>query len=193
MNTWTRLCLSLCLIGTASCALGDEVQYQLDPEHTYPSFETDHFGGASIWRGKFNRSGGKVTLDRAAKTGSLQATIDMTSVTVGNEKLEKELRSDMFFNVAKYPTAEYKSTSIQFKGDVPVTVKGTLTMHGVTKPLTLNIVSFKCYQSPQLKREVCGTDSIATFERDAFGIDFAKQFGFHMKTVLHIQAEGIRQ
>jgi polyisoprenoid-binding protein YceI len=82
---------------------------------------------------------------------------------------------------------------MQFKGDVPVSVKGTLTMHGVTRPLTLKIVSFKCYQSPLLKREVCGSESTGTFERDAFGIDFAKQFGFRMKTVLHIQAEGIRQ
>lgn len=193
MNTLTSVPLFLSLFVTVSRALGEEIEYQLDPEHTYPSFETDHFGGASIWRGKFNRSSGKVTLDRTAKTGSLQATVDVSSISTGNEALEKELRSDKFFDVATYPTAEYKSTVIQFNGNVPVAVKGTLTMHGVTKPLTLKIISFKCYQSPVVNREVCGIEATATFQRDSFGIDFAKQLGFAMKTVLHIQAEGIRQ
>ena len=50
--------------------------YQLDPNHTYPSFEADHFGGVSMWRGKFKKSSGTVTLDRAAKTGTVDVTID---------------------------------------------------------------------------------------------------------------------
>ena len=68
--------------------------YQLDPTHTYPSFETDHFGGLSIWRGKFKKSSGTVVLDRAAKTGTVDVTIDMSSVDIGNDKLDAELVSD---------------------------------------------------------------------------------------------------
>lgn len=167
--------------------------YQLDPTHTYPSFEADHFGGASIWRGKFKKSSGSFTLDRAAKTGTLDVAIDLSSVDIGNDKLDKELASDMFFDTAKYPTAVYKGTDIKFNGDTPVEVIGTLTLHGVTKPLNLKIESYKCYTNPMLKREVCGTESTATFDRDAFGVDYGKAYGFKMKTTLHIQAEGIKQ
>jgi polyisoprenoid-binding protein YceI len=167
--------------------------YQLDPSHTYPSFEADHFGGASIWRGKFKKSSGSFTLDRAAKTGTLDVTIDLASVDIGNDKLDKELASDMFFDTAKFPTAVYKGTDIKFSGDTPTEVIGTLTLHGVTKPLNLKIESYKCYTNPMLKREVCGTESTATFDRDAFGVDYGKSYGFKMKTTLHIQAEGIKQ
>ncbi|MGF6932712.1 polyisoprenoid-binding protein YceI [Paraburkholderia sp. UCT70] len=167
--------------------------YLLDPTHTSPSFETDHFGGLSIWRGKFQKSSGTVVLDRAAKTGTVEATIDLTSVGIGNDKLNEELVGDKFFDTAKFPTATYKGTQIRFDGDKPVEVIGTLTLHGVTKPVNLKIESFKCIQHPMLKREVCGTESVATFNRDDFGIDFGKAYGFNMKTTLHIQAEGVKQ
>ena len=174
-------------------ALAEEVTYQLDPNHTYPSFEADHFGGISTWRGKFDKSSGTVTLDRAAKTGTLDVTIDMTSVAIGNEKLNGELKSAQFFDTDKFPTATYKGTSMKFKGDVPTEVMGDLTLHGVTKPVTLTIQSFKCFTHPMMKKEVCGTESTATFDRADFGIDYGKAYGFSMKTVLHIQAEGVRQ
>jgi polyisoprenoid-binding protein YceI len=174
-------------------AMAEEVTYQLDPSHTSPSFEADHFGGISIWRGKFDKGSGTVTLDRAAKKGTLDATIDMTSIDIGNDKLNGELKSAQFFDADKFPTATYKGTSIKFKGDVPVEVIGELTFHGVTKPLNLKIESFKCFTNPMLKKEVCGTESTATFDRADFGVDYGKAYGFNMKTTLHIQAEGIRQ
>ena len=174
-------------------AVAEEVTYQLDSTHTYPSFEADHFGGISTWRGKFDKSSGTVTIDRAAKKGTLEATIDMTSVAIGNEKLDGELKSAQFFDTEKFPTATYKGTSMKFKGDVPTEVEGELTLHGVTKPVTLHIQSFKCFTNPMMKKEVCGTESTATFDRADFGIDYGKAYGFSMKTVLHIQAEGVRQ
>jgi len=174
-------------------AMAEEVTYQLDPNHTYPSFETDHFGGISIWRGKFDKSSGTVTIDRAAKKGTLDATIDMTSIDIGNDKLNGELKSAQFFDADKFPTATYKGTSMKFKGDVPVEVIGELTLHGVTKPLNLKIESFKCFTNPMLKKEVCGTESTATFDRGDFGVDYGKAYGFKMKTTLHIQAEGVKQ
>ena len=182
------------LVAAASFnALAEEVTYQLDPSHTYPSFAADHFGGVSTWRGKFDKSSGTVSIDRAAKTGTLDATIDMTSVAIGNDKLDGELKSAQFFDTDKFPTATYKGTSMKFKGDVPTQVQGELTLHGVTKPVTLTIQSFKCFTHPMLKKEVCGTESTATFDRADFGIDYGKAYGFSMKTVLHIQAEGVRQ
>ena len=179
--------------GASFSAMAAEVTYQLDPNHTSPSFEADHFGGVSIWRGKFTKSSGTVTLDREAKTGTLNATIDMTSVDIGNAKLDEELKSPQFFDTAKFSTATYKGTAVKFNGDTPVEVTGELTLHGVTKPVTLKIESFKCFTHPMLKKEVCGTESTATFDRADFGIDYGKAYGFSMKTVLHIQAEGVRQ
>ncbi len=182
------------MVATASfSAMAAETTYRLDSMHTAPSFEADHFGGISVWRGKFTKTSGTVTIDRDAKTGTLDATIDMTSVDIGNDKLDAELKSDRFFNAAQFPTAVYKGTSIKFTGDVPVEVIGELTLHGVTKPLNLKIESFKCFQNPMLKREVCGTESTGTFDRSDFGIDYGKAYGFKMATVLRIQAEGVKQ
>lgn len=168
-------------------------EYQLDPSHTYPSFEADHFGGVSLWRGKFRASGGTVILDRTAKTGTVDVTIDPASIDTGNDLLDKKMRSGDFFDVAKYPTVVYRGTSIRFDGDKPVEVIGNLTMRGITKPVNLKIESFKCFINPMLKREVCGSESTATFDRADFGVDFGNTYGFSMKTTLHIQAEGIRQ
>jgi polyisoprenoid-binding protein YceI len=173
--------------------MANETIYQLDPSHTYPSFETDHFGGVSIWRGKFNHSSGVVKIDRAARTGSVTATISLASIDTGNGVLDKELGTEKFFDVSKFPTAEYRGIEMKFDGDTPVEVVGTLTLHGVTKPVNLKIKSFKCFQNPILKREVCGTESTVTFNRADFGIDFGKAYGFSMETTLHIQAEGVKE
>lgn len=167
--------------------------YQLDPTHTYPSFESDHMGGVSTWRGKFTKSSGTVTLDRAAKTGTVDVTVDTSSIQTGNTKLDEHLRSGDFFDVAKYPTATFKGTAIKFDGDTPVGVDGQFTLKGVTKPLNLKIESFKCIQHPVLKREVCGVEATGEFSRADYGMDFGTKYGFSMKTVLHIQTEGIKQ
>lgn len=166
--------------------------YHLDPSHTYPSFEADHLGGLSIWRGKFNKSGGTVTLDPQAKTGHVEVTIDMASINTGNQALDKHLRSEAVFDTAKYPSATFKSNKIIFQGMRPSRVQGELTLHGVTRPLDLTIKSFKCIVNPMLKREVCGADAYAEFDRSQFGLDFGKKFGFNMTTRLQIQVEGIK-
>jgi polyisoprenoid-binding protein YceI len=173
-------------------AAAEPLTYALDPMHTYPSFEADHFGGVSIFRGKFKRSKGSVTIDREAKTGSLEATIDLSSIDSGLDALDGDLRSANFFEVARFPTAVYQGT-LRFEGDVPVEVVGTLTLHGVTRPVNLKIESFRCFQSGMLKRQVCGTESTAAFDRSDFGMSAGKDYGFRMRTVLHIQAEGILQ
>lgn len=119
-------------------AFADVATYKLDSSHTYPSFEADHFGGLSVWRGKFDKSQGAVTLDRAAKTGTVNVTTDIASVSTGNTKLDEHLQSAEFFNAAKYPEATYTGT-IKFDGDKPAEIVGNLTLHGVTKPLTMKI------------------------------------------------------
>ncbi|MFX1673154.1 YceI family protein [Paraburkholderia sp. A2WS-5] len=176
----------------ATPAFATPTTYNLDPLHTFPSFEADHFGGVSVWRGKFTKSSGTVVLDRAAKTGTVDVTIDASSIETGNPALDKHVSSAEMLDAAKYPTAVYKGTSVKFDGDKPVEVIGTFTLHGVTKPLNLKIDSFKCFQNPMLKREVCGADASAEFDRADYGVSYGKAYGFKMATTLQIQVEGIK-
>ncbi|ANJ73582.1 YceI family protein [Ralstonia insidiosa] len=177
----------------ATAAFAAPSTYQLDPTHTYPSFEADHMGGLSKWRGKFDKSSGTFTLDREAKKGSIDVTVQTDSISFGLPKMDEHAKSAEMFDVAKFPTANFKSTDIKFKGDVPTEAVGQLTLHGVTKPATLKINAFKCMPHPMMKVEVCGADAELTFNRDEFGIDYGKKYGFNMETKLKIQAEGLKQ
>jgi len=166
--------------------------YKIDPNHTYPSFEADHFGGLSVWRGKFDKTSGSVSLDRAAKTGTIDIVIDTASIDFGHDKMNEHAKSEDMFNVEKFPTANYKSKSITFKDDVPVSVDGELTLLGVTKPVTLVINKFKCIDHPMLKREVCGADASTTFNRADFGLNIGLP-RFSPEVKLSIQVEAIKQ
>ena len=177
----------------ATAAFAAPSTYQLDPTHTYPSFEADHMGGLSKWRGKFDKSSGTFTLDREAKKGSIDVTVQTDSISFGLPKMDEHAKSAEMFDVAKFPTANFKSTDIKFKGDVPTEAVGQLTLHGVTKPATLKINAFKCMPHPMMKVEVCGADAELTFNRDEFGVDYGKKYGFNMETKLKIQAEGLKQ
>jgi polyisoprenoid-binding protein YceI len=95
------------------------------------------------------------------------------------------------FDVAKYPTATYKGKLV-FNGDKPVAVDGFLTLHGVTKPVKLEIKSFKCFTNPMLKKEDCGADAYASINREDFGVSYGKAYGFDMNVNLAIQVEGVR-
>ncbi len=164
--------------------------YNIDPSHTYPSFEADHMG-VSVWRGKFDKTSGTVTLDRAAKTGTVDITIDTSSIDFGMTKMNDHAKSADMFNVEKFPTATFKSTSVKFNGDTPVAVDGQFTLLGVTKPLTLNINKFKCIQHPMLKKEVCGADASAEFKRTDFGLNYGTP-RFAPEVKLAIQVEAVR-
>jgi polyisoprenoid-binding protein YceI len=187
-----KLLLAALFAATSASAFAAPETFNIDPTHTYPSFEADHFGGLSVWRGKFNKSSGSIVLDRAAKTGSVDITIDTASIDFGNDKLNKHVSSPDMFDVAKFPTATYKG-KLAFKGDMPATVEGELTLHGVTRPVTLTIDKFKCIMHPMYKKEVCGADATATFSRADFGIDYAVKMGFSPEVKLAIQVEAVHQ
>jgi polyisoprenoid-binding protein YceI len=182
--------IALLLAGAAAGAFAADT-YSIDPAHTYPSFEADHMGGLSVWRGKFTKTNGTVVLDRAAKTGSVDIAIDPASIDFGFAKMNDHAKSADMFDVAKFPTVTYKGPMV-FKGDVPTEVNGELTLHGVTRPVKLTINSFKCIMHPMLKREVCGADAVANFKRSDFGITFGTPT-FSPETKLAIQVEAIKQ
>jgi polyisoprenoid-binding protein YceI len=173
-------------------AIAAPVTYNVDPNHTYPSFEADHFGGLSVWRGKFDKSSGTITLDKDKGSGNVDITVDTSSIDFGHAKLNEHAKSAEMFDVEKYPTATYKGTLAKFSGGAPTEVQGELTLHGVTKPVTLTINQFKCIMNPMIKKEVCGADASATFNRSDFGINFGDKYGFKQEVKLQIQVEGVK-
>lgn len=175
----------------AQAALAAPTTYQIEPTHTYPSFEADHMGGLSVWRGKFNKTSGSVTFDKAAQQGTVDITVDIDSIDYGFDLMNTKAKSEELFDAAKYPTATYKGKLAGFKKGVPTKVIGDLTLRGITKPVQLNILSFKCMPHPMVKREVCGADAMATFKRDDFGMAAGKDWGFKMDVTLRIQVEAL--
>jgi polyisoprenoid-binding protein YceI len=162
--------------------------YTVDPKHTFPHFEVSHFG-FSIHRGRFNTTAGKLVLDRAAATGSIEITVQTDSISTGDPRLESELRSDKFFNVEKFPVMTFKSKVLKFKGDVPASAEGELTLLGVTRPLTLAISQVKCGTHPLNKKEDCGAEVTGTLKRSDFGMKtFVPSIGDEVTLRIQVEA-----
>lgn len=184
--------LLLSALVTLSAAEAAPVKYTIDSNHTYPSFTADHMGGLSTWRGKLNKSSGTIVLDREAQSGSIDVTIDMSSIDFGHEKLNAHVKSAEMLDAAKFPTATYTGKLAKFENGKPAEVQGSLTMHGVTKPVTLKIDSFLCKPHPLTKKEVCGANASGRINREDFGVSYGKQMGFNMNVGLAIQVEAVR-
>lgn len=143
--------------------------YTIDPRHTFPSFEVTHLG-FSTQRGRFNKASGKIVLDLAAKSGSVDISIDAASIDMGIDKWDEHMKSEDFFNAAQYPSISFKSDRLTFDGDKLVAVDGQLSLLGATKPVTLKVTHFHCGMQPVAKREACGADATATIRRSEFGM-----------------------
>lgn len=191
--TTTKLLLAVLTLTVTGSAAAAGAVYKIDPDHTYPSFEADHLGGLSVWRGKFNRTSGTITLDKAGAKGSVDVTVDMASADFGHDKLNEFAKGKELFETGTYPRATYKGKLGGFVGGTPTRVDGELNLHGVSKPLALKINSFKCMPHPMFKREVCGADALGSFKRDAFGMAAGKDYGFSMDVTLRIQVEALAQ
>lgn len=152
--------------------------YTIDPYHTYPNFAVDHLGISTMY-GRFDKTSGKVTIDRAAKTGSIDLSIDTASVNTGDSEKggrprtrDEHLRAADFFNAAEFPKATFKSTKFTFSGDNPSAIDGDLTLLGVTKPVRLTIDRFKCNPAQGNNKERCGGNATGKFKRSDFGMKF---------------------
>jgi len=174
MRAPIRTALVICL-GASAAALAAPVTYEVDARHTHPSFEADHFGGVSVWRGMFTASGGNIVLDREAKTGTVDVTIDTTTVLTGVPDLDKHLKTGEFLDVEKFPTAQYKGKLARFANGAPTEVQGELTLHGVTKPVTFDVTFNGGYPG------LAGMDPHARIGFSAHGVlkrsDFGVKYG----------------
>lgn len=164
-----RLALVAVLAAFAATAQAAPEAFVIDNSHTYPHFTYNHLGFSNQTH-KFDKTSGKVVLDRAAKAGSAIVTIDAASVNTGHAVFNEHLQAADFFDTAKYPTITFKSDKMAFRGDQPVSLVGDLTIKGVTKQVTLDITHFKCQPHPMLKVEACGANATTQVKRSEFNM-----------------------
>ncbi|HAU56526.1 MAG TPA: polyisoprenoid-binding protein [Comamonadaceae bacterium] len=186
----------IALAAAATLATGiaqaESASYAIDPTHTFVTFEISHFG-AAVNRGRFDKKQGSVQLDKAAKSGKVEITFDMTSVNTGTPSFDKHLQSADLFDAAKHPTMKFVADKFVFNGDKVASVEGQLTLLGKTGPLTLKANQFNCYDSPMLKREVCGGDFEGTIDRTQWGMNYGVEWGFPKNVRLIAQIEAVKQ
>jgi polyisoprenoid-binding protein YceI len=184
------LLIAAALTITLMPGVATAANYKLDPDHTFPSLEFSHMG-LSIWRGKFNRTTGTVTLDLAARRGTVNVQVETDSIDFGLDSMHEYAVRPDWLDVAKFPVMTYTG-SIVFQGDKPVAVEGQLTLRGVTRPLKLTINSFECIEHPFYKKEACGADAEGLLNRADFGMTQYAE-GEAGKVRLRIQVEGLRE
>ncbi len=165
--------------------------FTIDPDHTFPHFSVNHLGFSTM-QGRFDASSGKVTLDSAAKKGTIEFSIKAASINTGHTKRDEHLRSPDFFNTDEYPSITFKSTAIKFEGDKPASAEGNLTLLGVSKPVKLNISAFNCGlhpMDPTKKKFVCGADVNTQIKRSDFGMKYGvPAVGDDIKLVFEVEA-----
>jgi polyisoprenoid-binding protein YceI len=153
--------------GVSLSAFAAPESFTSDANHTFARFEYSHFG-YSIQQSRFNNTSAKIVLDRAAKTGSVEAVIDTKSVDTGSKLFDSHIQGEDFLDTAKFPTITYKSTKFNFKGDTLASIDGNLTVKGITKPVTLTVTSLHCADHPMMKKLACGANATATIKRTEF-------------------------
>jgi polyisoprenoid-binding protein YceI len=188
MKTTLAAPLLLALAAVTAPALAAPAGYTIDPNHTFPVFEVDHLG-FSTQRGRFNKTSGRITLDTSARQGSVDVTIDATSIDMGFAKWNDNMRGENYFNTDAHPTITFKADRLIFDGERPVSAEGNLTMLGVTKPVTLTINRFRCAPHPLNKRETCGADVVATLKRSEFGMTkYIPSVGDEVRLLIAVEA-----
>jgi polyisoprenoid-binding protein YceI len=170
MKSFALASFTAALLAATGAAQAQSADYAIDPTHTFVNFEIGHFG-TSLNRGRWDKKEGTVQFDRAGRTGKVDITIDMNSISTGVAPFDGHLKSADFFNTAQFPTARFVSTRFVFNGDKVSEVQGSLTLLGKTHPVTLKATNFNCYLNPMLKREVCGGDFEATIQRSQWGMN----------------------
>ena len=189
MNNKAIFFMLLTVVSLAfNLGFADPATYNIDPSHTFPAFEADHQGGLSIWRGKINQSSGTVILDKEAEPGTIDVVFEMASIDFGHDGMNR-MAVERILHVDEFPTANYQGSLTNFEDGAPTGVEGTLTLHGVSRPVNLVINSFKCQPHFMNGREVCGADAEATINRADFGVDYDLDLGFFPEVKLLITVE----
>jgi polyisoprenoid-binding protein YceI len=172
----------------AGSALAAPVTYEVDGTHTFPRFSYSHFG-LSTQLSSFSRTSGQVVFDAQARTGSVDITIDTTSVNTGFADFNGHIQGEEFLDTARHPKATFKSTRVVFDGDKPRSIDGVLTIKGVSRPVTLNVTSFLTMPHPMLKKPALGANAYTVVKRTDFNAGmFAPYVGDEVRIDIAIEA-----
>lgn len=176
------------LLMTVAASVSAAEQYTIDSRHTFPGFEISHLG-FSIQRGRFDRTSGVLMLDPEAGKGSVNIVVEAASINTGLKELEQHLRAEDFFDVKRYPELIFKSDQLRFKNKKLVSLLGTLTMHGITKPVELKVDHYHCGINPIAMKNVCGANAVGILKRSDFGIDkYVPILADEVKLVIQVEA-----
>jgi polyisoprenoid-binding protein YceI len=183
-----QLALLFALTAFATAVAAEPVTYVIDNSHTYPHFSYSHLGYSNPTH-KFDKTTGKIVLDRAAKTGAADVTIDATSVNTGFALFNQHIQGEDYFDTAKHPVITFKGNKMTFNGDVPASLAGDLSIKGVTRPVTLAITHFKCMPHPLLKVDACGANATTQIRRSEFNMGkYAPAISDEVTLTLSIEA-----
>lgn len=186
-NSTKALLVSAALATTTMAGAALPSQWQLDDSHTRVGFSVNHLG-FSTTMGRFNDVKGVVNYDiKAPAKTNMSFTIATDSIDTNWDARDAHLKKDDFFNVAKYPTMTFKSTSVKFMNPLQAKVTGDFTMLGQTKPLTLDVTLNKIANSPLTKEPVVGFRATGNIDRAAYGMT---AFSDGITTNVPIQIDG---
>ena len=188
MTNLGKLATALILAASIAPAMAAPETFVVEGTHTFPRFSYSHFG-YSTQLSRFNKTSGKVVYDKAAKTGSVDIVIDTKSVDTGYATFDEHIQGEDFLDTAKYPTATFKSTKVNFDGDKPASIEGQLTLKGVTKPVMLTVSSFHAMPHPMLKKDAIGANAWTVVKRSEFNAGkYAPYVGDEVRIDIAIEA-----
>lgn len=182
MRTLAALLLAL----AAGPAAAEPVSYRLDPSHSFVHFEWPH-AGLSTLHGRFDKTAGRVTLDREAGTGGGRIEVRLDSVNTGRPALDAALRQALGAGLAVFDI-----DTLRVDGGRVLAAQGPLRWAGRQHTLDLQAQRFNCYTSPLFRRQVCGGEFSTTLDPAALGLDLRAAFGLGAPLVLRVQVEGVR-
>lgn len=184
----TLAAMALTAIGSAAIA----ADYAIDPTHTFATFEITHFG-ASMNQARFDKKEGTFSYDAEARTGKVDIEFEVDSLTSGVPQFDNHLKSPELLDAQAFPTFRFVGDDLVFDGDKLATVNGELTLRDETHPVSFKVKQFNCYESPMLKREVCGGVFTATIDRTQWGINYGLDMIAGKEVDLTARIEAVRQ
>ena len=162
----TTLAVSAALVAPAFAA---PVSYGVEANHTFPRFSYTHLG-FTTQQSRFDKTTGTVVYDKEGRAGSVDITIDTSSVSTGSTLFNQHIQAEDFLDTAKHPTVTFKSTKVNFDGEKPVSIEGDLTMKGITKRVTLTVTRFLAAPHPIQKKDTIGADAYTIVKRTDFNM-----------------------
>jgi polyisoprenoid-binding protein YceI len=182
---------ALVLSASAFASTAPAGNYKIDPAHSVAYFEVGHLGGVSRFMGRFNDMNGDLVVDTPAKS-TIKVDIKTDSIDTKHEGLDKHLKSPDFFNAVQFPTMNFTSSAVNLNAAGEGTVAGNLSLHGITKPVTLKLKQIGSGKGMKGETRV-GYVATGTIKRTDFGMAYGVPGAATDEVELRINIEAIKQ